>query len=173
MTDIVDRLRALALAAADGRHNEFSMSIPSRPELDADLVLQTAAYEIKRMRAALNRISALNPETDSDEGYNEWGQADCFEQAKTIAIAALAATTSVMTPTKEQIEYYIQCADLEMGPMCADEWVAAVRAFLRAWPTESSCAHGHDWEEVTTFGMGKHERCRRPGCGVVRGMAQR
>ena len=76
-----------------------------------------------------------------------------------------------MKPTKEQIEYYINCADLEMGPLCEDEWVEEVRKFLRAWPTESSCANGHEWEEVTTLGLGKHERCKHIGCGIVRGKA--
>lgn len=76
-----------------------------------------------------------------------------------------------MKPTKDQIEYYINCADLEMGPSCEDKWVEEVRQFLRAWPTESSCANGHEWEEVTTFGLGKHERCKRLGCGIIRGKA--
>lgn len=74
-----------------------------------------------------------------------------------------------MKPTKEQIEYYIECADLEIGPGCEDEWIEEVRRYLRAWPTESSCENGHDWEEVTTFELGKHEHCRK--CGVTRGKA--
>jgi hypothetical protein len=40
---------------------------------------------------ALRKIADLNPEVDSDEGYNEWGEADCFSQAQEIARAALAA----------------------------------------------------------------------------------
>lgn len=74
-----------------------------------------------------------------------------------------------MIPTREQIEYYIDCADLEMGPICQDEWVEEVRKYLRAWPIESSCASGHDWKEVTPLGRGKQERCKRLGCGAVRG----
>jgi hypothetical protein len=38
-----------------------------------------------------------------------------------------------MKPTKEQIEKYIDYADLEMGPECMDEWVDEVRKYLRAW----------------------------------------
>jgi len=76
-----------------------------------------------------------------------------------------------MMPTKEQIEHYIRSADLEMGPSCEDEWVEDVRAYLRAWPTESSCADGHDWVAVQTMGLGKHEKCSRVGCGVTRGAA--
>lgn len=73
-----------------------------------------------------------------------------------------------MKPTKEQIEYYIQCADLEMGPVSSEEWVEETRRFLRKWPKKSSCEDGHEWEEVTTFGRGKHVRCRRIGCGVIK-----
>lgn len=76
-----------------------------------------------------------------------------------------------MRPTKEQIAYYIQCADLEMGPGCADEWVEQVRTKLREWAVDlpSACANGHDWIEDNTFRLGRHERCSRQGCGIVRG----
>lgn len=46
-----DRLRQLAHAAADGAWSEFYMSIPPRPDHDADLVLTAAADEIDRLRA--------------------------------------------------------------------------------------------------------------------------
>ena len=55
----------------------------------AELALKADA-ELERLRAALTRIAALDPHTDSPEGYNEWGEADCFNQAKDIARAALA-----------------------------------------------------------------------------------
>ena len=42
-------------------------------------------------KAALLAIAALDPEKDSDEGFNEWGQAHCFNMAQDIAKAALAA----------------------------------------------------------------------------------
>ena len=38
---------------------------------------------------ALQRIRDLDPSLDSDEGFNEWGEADCFDQAKRIAETAL------------------------------------------------------------------------------------
>lgn len=41
--------------------------------------------------AALQRIKDLDPEEDSKQGFNEWGEADCFNQAQTIAEEALAA----------------------------------------------------------------------------------
>lgn len=34
-------------------------------------------------------------------------------------------------PTKEQIEKYIDSADLELGPECEDEWVEWCRKTLR------------------------------------------
>jgi hypothetical protein len=45
--------------------------------------------EVGRLRGALEKISELDPELHSSEGYNEWGEADCFNQAQTIARAAL------------------------------------------------------------------------------------
>lgn len=58
MSDIVNRLRELADAVTRGRDavaSEFTMSVPSRPERDADLVLSAAADEIERLRATLER----------------------------------------------------------------------------------------------------------------------
>ena len=51
--------------------------------------------------AALARIAELDPATDSEEGFNEWGEADCFGQAKKIARAAIAAATGAAA-LKEQ-----------------------------------------------------------------------
>lgn len=45
--------------------------------------------ELARYKAALERITSLNPSEDSEEGYNEWGEADCFRQAQRIADEAL------------------------------------------------------------------------------------
>lgn len=49
----------------------------------------TMEERIKQLEAALQKIANLNPGEDSDEGYNEWGEADCFRQAQNIAEAAL------------------------------------------------------------------------------------
>jgi hypothetical protein len=38
---------------------------------------------------ALEQIAALHPDKDSDEGYNEWGEAECFRKAQRIANKAL------------------------------------------------------------------------------------
>lgn len=50
---------------------------------------ERCASEIVRLRAALERIGAMDPATDSIEGYNEWGEADCFRQAQSTALRAL------------------------------------------------------------------------------------
>jgi len=57
---------------------------PAREPLFAD-----AADEIELLRDALVAIRALDPATDSPEGYNEWGEADCFRSAQAIAVNAL------------------------------------------------------------------------------------
>jgi hypothetical protein len=45
---------------------------------------------LARYRDALERIAALDPETDSEDGMNEWGEADCFGKAQEIAKQALS-----------------------------------------------------------------------------------
>ena len=40
---------------------------------------------------ALTEIATLDPDLDSSEGWNEWGEADCFHKAKNIASDALKA----------------------------------------------------------------------------------
>lgn len=59
-----------------------------------------SAQEAPRLEAALSvvaelieahkRIAALDPETDSKDGFNEWGEAECFGKAQEISRAALA-----------------------------------------------------------------------------------
>lgn len=48
---------------------------------------------IRNLALALKAIEELNPENTS-AGYNEWGEADCFGQAKKIAKDALDALDS-------------------------------------------------------------------------------
>ena len=45
--------------------------------------------EIIRLRAVLKEIVSLDPGLHSAEGYNEWGEADCFAKAQGIAKEAL------------------------------------------------------------------------------------
>ncbi len=44
---------------------------------------------IAELEAALRDIAALDPHVDSSDGFNEWGECDCFRQAKDKARAAL------------------------------------------------------------------------------------
>ncbi len=44
---------------------------------------------VPEMIEALQKINSLDPSVDSSEGFNEWGEADCFNQAQTIARAIL------------------------------------------------------------------------------------
>lgn len=37
----------------------------------------------------LYKIACLDPQVHSDEGCNEWGEADCFHIARRLAFAAL------------------------------------------------------------------------------------
>jgi hypothetical protein len=55
--------------------------------LQTELVLKSA--EAQRLRDALSSIANLDPTVDSDEGFNEWGCADCFGQAQRIAKNAI------------------------------------------------------------------------------------
>jgi hypothetical protein len=41
---------------------------------------------------ALARIADLDASIHSEEGYNEWGEADCFHQARDLARAAMQHT---------------------------------------------------------------------------------
>lgn len=73
------------------------------PLLPIEDRLQIAITEIERLRKlnesketlykikenALLSIQMLDPQYDSDNGMNEWGEADCFRQAKKIASDAL------------------------------------------------------------------------------------
>jgi hypothetical protein len=45
--------------------------------------------DIANLKEALEKIATLNLSNDSTEGYNEWGEADCFKQAQAIAWDAL------------------------------------------------------------------------------------
>jgi len=58
---IVSRLRQLAHAATLGSngHSEFYMSIPARPEHDADLVLSEAAMRIERLDRTIFKKDCL------------------------------------------------------------------------------------------------------------------
>lgn len=58
-------------------------------ELLRGAILGKVTRERNRYRKALKKIRRLNP-VDSPEGYNEWGEAYCFQRAKDLASEALA-----------------------------------------------------------------------------------
>lgn len=43
----------------------------------------------QKLAEALRKIEKLDPEVDTDQGFNEWGQAECFEKSQHIAKEAL------------------------------------------------------------------------------------
>ena len=47
-------------------------------------------------RNALNKIIDLDPDKDSDKGFNEWGEADCFRRAQKIAKEALSQSKNLI-----------------------------------------------------------------------------
>lgn len=87
-------LQEEANALIESRRNMAGQrAAPFKPEMRSDKLhyqLQAALALVAELEAALHKIAALNPEVDSDEGYNEWGEADCFRQAQEIAGEMLA-----------------------------------------------------------------------------------
>lgn len=76
---------------------EYSMACPNGgPEPSYTVCQEEAAANARLISAApdllaaLEAIANLDPEKDSSEGLNEWGEADCFNQANSIARAAVA-----------------------------------------------------------------------------------
>jgi len=57
-------------------------------ELFREQILGKVKRERKRYQKALKKIRRLNP-ADSPEGYNEWGEAYCFQRAQDLASEAL------------------------------------------------------------------------------------
>ena len=63
-------------------------------------VLREGRSELMQMRErmldlyAAQQIAAIDPATDSEEGFNEWGEADCFGQAQAVARTALSTVGS-------------------------------------------------------------------------------
>jgi hypothetical protein len=49
-----------------------------------------ARARVAELESVLRSIDDMDPAIDSDEGVNEWGEADCFRQAQRKAHAALA-----------------------------------------------------------------------------------
>ncbi len=64
-------------------------------ELLQEQVLGEVKRERNRYQKALKKIRRLNP-ADSPEGYNEWGEAYCFNQAQDIVSEALGDPTRMI-----------------------------------------------------------------------------
>jgi hypothetical protein len=58
---------------------------------DPHLEVRRLRSELDRARKVVKSIAALNPDDDTDYGWNEWGEADCYRQAVKIAKGYLAA----------------------------------------------------------------------------------
>ena len=54
LRELADRLDVLSTAAAECRWSEFSMRIPAEPKRDADLVMASAAVELRAYAAILD-----------------------------------------------------------------------------------------------------------------------
>ena len=53
---------------------------------------------------ALLRIANLDPEKDSEDGFNEWGESDCFRQAQAIAEAVIIRRELAPRTKKEELK---------------------------------------------------------------------
>jgi hypothetical protein len=69
-----------AIAAADMRRK--------------DALIEEAEAERDALRKGLEEIAQLDPALDSDDGHNEWGEAECFDKAQFIARQSLDAAMS-------------------------------------------------------------------------------
>lgn len=56
------------------------------------LLMANLIKERDNLRSELQRIVQLDPSKNSQEGFNEWGEADCFRLAQEIAKKALTPT---------------------------------------------------------------------------------
>lgn len=75
---------AVLITSADVVREFAALLLEESEKLTRDLEQENAA-----LRKALTEAAFLNPSVDSVEGYNEWGEADCFNKAQGIACAAL------------------------------------------------------------------------------------
>lgn len=73
----------------DGPHAFTWSDKPHRLVYDLTAMATEYRDEITRLRAALTEIAEINPDNSSDNGFNEWGWADCAHKAIDIAKEAL------------------------------------------------------------------------------------
>lgn len=89
--EMVERLREI-LAQEMDRNGEKNLAAMIRSGTDNSSGGTAALAAMTRIAWPLAQIAALDPEKDSKDGYNEWGEAECFGQAQEIARAALGET---------------------------------------------------------------------------------
>lgn len=72
--------------------------------------------QLVAMRDALIKITELDPEKDSTEGYNEWGEVECFIKAQKLAREVLAGK---IESTQEPFGWFydITGGDMKQGPI--------------------------------------------------------
>ena len=100
MSKIMELASDLSCAAANPKgapNKEWAALKAEVSRMEAELASATAGWQASlkhsiellnerdALAAKLQRIADLDPEKDSDDGFNEWGQAYCFDLAQTIA----------------------------------------------------------------------------------------
>ena len=56
---------------------------------NAEALIKALQQQVATLRAGLENIKDLDPSVDSEEGHNEWGEAECFTIAQKMARQAL------------------------------------------------------------------------------------
>lgn len=80
MGELVETLRHLKVNELEKLREDLHLALTMRDQY---------FIQLGDARRALERIRDLDPAKDSDEGSNEWGEADCFHHAQKFAREAL------------------------------------------------------------------------------------
>ena len=127
MSDITDRLKELAHAAADQNWGEFSMRVPADHARDADLVLLAASKEITSLRAELERermrlaacgvvAMANTPESAARarDIHPDYRSASCDDVARAVdsEMSLRAELTELRKPDCFRCAYWFACRTL-------------------------------------------------------------
>lgn len=98
-TELLERLLQVAVSCEATNSNLAILLRAAKAEIEhlsrlCDGHMRQAMLNGQRSsmyRAVLEKIAALDAAKDSEEGLNEWGEADCFTQAQELAKVALGA----------------------------------------------------------------------------------
>ena len=94
-------LSANIMALADEYYENCTQSDEGYSTRDPDAAREALALRAAvadELLATLRAISELHPDKDSDDGYDEWGEAYCFKVAQEMARAAIALATAKAKP---------------------------------------------------------------------------